>query len=153
MTDTITVTGIVATAPRHVVTSEGLPITNFRLASTQRKFDRKENKWVDSDTNWYTISSFRQLAANAAACVVKGQRVIVTGRLRIREWAKDERNGLSIDIEADAIGHDLTWGTSTYARTITSTADDDAAIAEPGTSTEQSSESSVVSQDSAPVPF
>jgi single-strand DNA-binding protein len=153
MTDTITVTGIVATPPRHVVTSEGLPITNFRLASTQRKFDRKENKWIDADTNWYTISSFRQLAANAAICVVKGQRVIVTGRLRIREWSKDERNGLSIDIEADAIGHDLAWGTSTYARTITSAGEDDAVPAEPGTAAEQSSESSVVSQDSAPVPF
>ena len=40
MTDTITLTGLVATTPRHLVTSEGLPITSFRLASTQRRYDR-----------------------------------------------------------------------------------------------------------------
>lgn len=33
MSDRITITGLVATQPRHIVTSEGLPITSFRLAS------------------------------------------------------------------------------------------------------------------------
>ena len=48
MPDQITLTGIVATPPKHIVTSEGLQITSFRLASTQRKFDRVEQKWVDA---------------------------------------------------------------------------------------------------------
>lgn len=149
MTETITITGIVATEPKHVVTSEGLPITNFRLASTQRKFNKKENKWEDADTNWYTVSAFRQLAANAAVCLARGQRVLVTGRIRIREWSKDDRKGISIDVEADAIGHDLTWGTSTYARTIVSPSE----ASVPEDADEPSSESSVASQDSVPVPF
>jgi len=144
MTETITVTGVVATEPRHVVTSEGLPITNFRLASTQRRFDRNEQKWVDADTNWYTVSSFRQLAANVAASVAKGERVIVTGRLRVRDWAKDDRKGSSIDVEAESIGHDLFWGTSTFARSISAVEQ---------TTTEQSSESTAASQESEPVPF
>ena len=42
MPDAITLTGLVATNPRHLVTSEGLPITSFRLASTQRRFDRSQ---------------------------------------------------------------------------------------------------------------
>ena len=40
MIDTLAVSGIVATTPRHIVTSEGLAITSFRLASTQRRFDK-----------------------------------------------------------------------------------------------------------------
>ena len=36
----ITVTGLVATTPRHLVTADNLPITSFRLASSQRRFDR-----------------------------------------------------------------------------------------------------------------
>ena len=36
MSDEITLTGLVATAPRHLVTSEGLQITFFRLATTAR---------------------------------------------------------------------------------------------------------------------
>ena len=31
MTDNITLRGLVATTPRHIVTSEGLAITSFRL--------------------------------------------------------------------------------------------------------------------------
>ncbi len=49
MSDTITLTGLVATTPRHLVTSTGLPITTFRLASTQRRYDRAQQKWVDGD--------------------------------------------------------------------------------------------------------
>lgn len=122
MADNITLTGIVATDPRHVVTSEGLAITSFRLASAQRRFDRSQERWVDGDTNWYTVTAFRQLALNSSLSVKKGERVIVTGRLRIREWQNGDRNGVNIDIEADALGHDLAWGSSTFSRSISGAA-------------------------------
>jgi single-strand DNA-binding protein len=118
MTDTITLTGLVATIPRHVVTSEGLPITSFRLASTQRRYDRGQQKWIDGETNWYTITSFRQLATNAILSVQKGQRVVVTGRLRLRDWQKEEKNGTNVEIDADALGHDLSWGSAVFTRSV-----------------------------------
>jgi single-strand DNA-binding protein len=120
MPDTITITGLVATLPRHILTSEGLSITSFRLASTQRRFDRSQERWIDGETNWYTITSFRQLALNCSTSIEKGQRVLVTGRLRIREWDNGERVGTTIDIEADSIGHDLSWGTASFSRSIVS---------------------------------
>jgi single-strand DNA-binding protein len=120
MTDTITLTGFVATAPNHLVTGEGLPITSFRLASSQRRFDRSRNSWVDGGTNWYTVTAFRQLAMNANSCIKKGERVIVTGRLRIREWTAGEKSGTNIEVDADAIGHDLGWGTAAFTRSISS---------------------------------
>lgn len=119
MTDTITLTGLVATVPRHLVTAEGLPITSFRLASTQRRYDRRAGVWVDGDTNWYTVSCFRQLAIHAATSIVKGDRVMASGRLRIRDWNSGERSGTTIEVEADALGHDLVWGNSTFTRTVT----------------------------------
>lgn len=118
MTDSITISGFVATPPRHVVTETGLKITSFRLASNQRRFDRQKNQWVDGETNWYTVSTFRQLAENTATSVKKGERVIVTGRVRIRDWTGEQKSGTSIEVEADALGHDLTWGVSTFARRI-----------------------------------
>jgi len=121
MTDTITLTGLVATTPRHLVTSEGLSITSFRLASTPRRFDRSRDRWVDGDTNWYTITCFRQLAINVSGSVLKGDRVVVTGRLRIRDWSSGEKAGTNIEVDADAVGHDLTWGTTTFSRSISST--------------------------------
>lgn len=122
MTDLITLTGLVATTPRHIVTSEGLSITSFRLASSQRRYDRSAERWIDGETNWYTITSFRQLALNSATSIQKGQRVLVTGKLRIREWDNGERVGTTVDIEAESIGHDLSWGTSTFSRSIATSA-------------------------------
>lgn len=116
MTDTITLTGLVATTPRHLVTGTGLPITTFRLASTQRRYDRGQQKWVDGDTNWFTITSFRQLATNVVGSVQKGQRVVVTGRLRIRDWESDDKKGTNVEVDADALGHDLSWGSSVFTR-------------------------------------
>lgn len=120
MTDTITLTGLVATVPRHLITGEGLPITSFRLASAQRRFDRGTSRWIDGDTNWYTVTTFRQLAVNSATSISKGQRVVVAGRLRIREWDSGEKTGTTVDVEADAIGHDLAWGTTSFTRSISS---------------------------------
>ena len=129
MSDHLTITGLVATQPRHIVTSEGLPITSFRLASTQRRFDRGQEKWIDGETNWYTITAFRQLAIHAAGSIEKGQRVVLSGRLRIREWENGERTGTTIDIEVDALGHDLAWGTSAFTRSITTSSSKDATAA------------------------
>ena len=120
MTDTISITGFVASDPKVIVTSEGLNITSFRLASNQRRYSKAQNAWVDGDTNWYTVSCFRQLAVNAAGSVQRGERVVVAGRLRIREWQSGEKAGISIEIEADALGHDLAWGTASYTRNVTS---------------------------------
>jgi single-strand DNA-binding protein len=116
LSDIITLTGIVGTEPRAVTTAEGLAITSFRLASTQRRFDKSQEKWVDGETNWYSITTFRQLATNAAVSVKKGERILVTGRLRIREWESGGKVGTNIDIEAEALGHDLSWGTANFSR-------------------------------------
>ena len=118
MSELISVAGLVATTPRHLVTQDGLPITSFRLASSQRRFDRNENKWIDGETNWFTITAFRNLAVNSSTSVSKGDRIVVTGKLRVRDWDNGERAGTSVEVEADAIGHDLSWGSAVFTRTI-----------------------------------
>lgn len=118
MTTLITVNALVATTPRHLVTGEGMPITSFRIAESNRRFDRSQNKWVDGETNWYTVTAFRQLAVNASLAISKGDRIIVTGKLLVRDWDNGERAGTSVEIEADSIGHDLSWGTSVFTRTV-----------------------------------
>ncbi len=120
MTEQITVSGLVATSPRHLVTPDGLPITSFRLAAAHRRYDKAARRWIESDTNWFTVSSFRQLATNSSSSLNKGDRVVVTGKLKIRDWDNGDRSGTSVEIEADAIGHDLRWGTAEFVRTTVS---------------------------------
>ena len=110
----------------NIKTVAGLPITSFRLASTQRRYDRGAQKWIDAETNWYTVTTFRQLAINIVGSIEKGQRVVVTGRLRVRDWQTGDRAGTNVEIDADAVGHDLAWGTAVYTRSVASTIAHDA---------------------------
>jgi single-strand DNA-binding protein len=118
MSENFTVSGLVATTPRHLVTQEGLPITSFRLASSNRRYDRTKKAWVDGETNWFTITSFRQLAINSATSISKGDRIVASGRLKVRDWDNGERSGTSVEIEADCLGPDLSWGTAEFTRTV-----------------------------------
>jgi single-strand DNA-binding protein len=118
MTDLVTVTGFVGNDPRHNVTDAG-------LASTRRYFDRAKGEWADGETNWYSVAAFRQLAVNAAVSVSKGDRVVVHGRLRVRPWETGEKSGTAVEIDADAIGHDLSWGRTEVTRTAAARAADD----------------------------
>lgn len=114
--DNITIVGNVATPPELKHTGSGVPITTFRVASGLRRFDPETRTWSDSGTNWYTVSVFRNLADHAYKSLQRGDRVILTGRLRLREWDNGTRRGTAIEIDADAIGHDLLWGTSTFVK-------------------------------------
>lgn len=120
MNDTVTILGRVAGDPTRNQTTTGTPVINFRVASPQRRYDQRSQTWIDTGTNSYNVSAFRQLAEHAKASLHSGDGVIVTGRLRIREWESNGRRGTSADIDADAIGHDLRWGASAYvkARTV-----------------------------------
>ena len=116
MNERITVSGIIGTDPRKTTTNKGVPVMSFRLASSQSHFDRFKNEWVDEETNWFSVTAYRQLASNAAQSLHKGEHVIVTGRVHVRKWTNAERSGTSVDIEADVVAHDLTWYTTTAVR-------------------------------------
>lgn len=116
MSDTITITGNIATPPEFKRTPAGVAITTFRVASAQRRYDRATGVWTDSGTNWYTVSAFRGLADHAFQSLSKGDRVILTGRLRLREWENGTRRGISVEVDAEALGHDLLWGTTTFQK-------------------------------------
>jgi single-strand DNA-binding protein len=112
----IAVSGLVATTPRHLVTQDGLPITSFRLAST---FDKVNPDGTTTTTNnWYTITSFRQLAINAAGSISKGDKIVVSGELYVRDWDNGERTGTSVEIDADSIGLDLSFGIGSLQRIV-----------------------------------
>lgn len=117
MTDTIAITGFIATDPRESSTDSGRMITSFRMASVGRKFNRQSGAWEDTQPNWYTVNCFQKLAQHAAQSLVKGDRILVRGRMRIRDWDNGERSGTAVEIDADSIGHDLLFGTSSFERT------------------------------------
>ena len=114
----IQVIGNVASDVRFNSTAEGIPVASFRLAATERKFDRSQSRWVDGDVNWYTVSCWRALGENVTESINKGDPIFVVGRLNVRNWEREERSGTTLDITAELIGHDLSRGTAKFQRGI-----------------------------------
>ncbi|WP_251093426.1 single-stranded DNA-binding protein [Streptomyces sp. Caat 7-52] len=117
MNETIVcVVGNVATQPLYRELAAG-PSARFRLAVTARYWDREKSAWTDGHTNFFTVWANRQLAVNVAACVEVGQPVVVQGRLKVRTEAREgQQQWASADIDAVAIGHDLSRGTALFQR-------------------------------------
>ena len=116
MSDTITITGNIVAAPQQRQLPHGGQVTSFSVASTHRRFDAAQKEWVDQYTNFYDVQAFRTLGEHAFQSLRGGQRVVVVGRQRLREWESGEKRGKSLEIEADAVGHDLLWGTTVFTK-------------------------------------
>lgn len=118
MSDTIVIRGFTASNPTLAALPNGVPVVNFRLASTPRWQDAT-GTWKEGTTNWYTIKAYRRLAQNIAVSVQKGQPLVISGRQRINRWNREDgTQGTTVEIDAQGIGHDLSYGTSSFARTV-----------------------------------
>ncbi|MBB3158440.1 single-strand DNA-binding protein [Microbacterium proteolyticum] len=117
MSDHITLVGNIVGDIEQRATRAGGSVAAFRLAVGERRLDKERGEWVDAHTNYYSISVFGELGANALRSLRKGERVVLSGRLRLREWETETKRGVSADVVADAIGHDLRWGTTRFDRT------------------------------------
>lgn len=123
MQDTITLRGRIATEPSERTTHTGVTVVNFRLATTERRFDRSTGDWVDAHTNWYNVAVFGRQGTNVLQSTKKGNPVVVHGRQRIRDWSTEDRSGTSVDVVAEAVGLDLNYGTCAYNKTVVVRAD------------------------------
>jgi single-strand DNA-binding protein len=113
----ITVIGFVAAEPHYEVLSSGTSLMSLRIGSTPRRFDRDLGQWRDEESMFLTVTCWRALAGNLQECDLKrGDPVIVTGRLRIREYVKDGQSRFSAQIEATTVGHDLSRGVARLQR-------------------------------------
>ncbi|MDH6127823.1 single-stranded DNA-binding protein [Kitasatospora sp. GP82] len=110
----VTMVGNVASTVSYAETPAGVPVANFRMAATERRYDRSAGDWVDGDTNWVTVVAWRWLAANVVSSLSKGDPVVVSGRLRIREWGEEGKRRSAVEIDARVVGHDLARGTAAF---------------------------------------
>ncbi len=117
MNDTnLTVIGNIVDEPRTRKTQNGHVVSNFRVATTSRRFDREHQRYVDNQTLYVNVSTWRGMAENVHESLHKGQPVIVTGRYYMREYTVNEQVRTSYELEATAVGHDLARGVSRFER-------------------------------------
>ncbi|MCG7528142.1 single-stranded DNA-binding protein [Streptomyces sp. OfavH-34-F] len=113
----VTLVGNAATAVEFRETATG-GMARFRFAVTPRRWDRAKEAWADGHTSFYTVWAWRTLAANLAGSVSVGEPLVVHGRLKVREEEVDGQRRTFVDIEAVAVGHDLTRGTAAFRRAL-----------------------------------
>lgn len=117
MNDIITtVIGNAVTDVSLRTTSTGASVASFRIASNSRRFDKSTNTWLEQDPSYLSITAWSQLAENVALSVHKGQPLVVTGKLKVKQWQDAEKSGTNVEIDATAIGHDLNRGTSEFTK-------------------------------------
>lgn len=103
----ITVSGYLGADPELKFTANGTAMVKMNLGVTDR-VKQADGSWSDGDTMWLNVIGWRQLAENAAESLVKGSRVIVTGKLKSRSYEKqDGTKGVSYEITAEDIGPSL----------------------------------------------
>src|SRR6266545_6532235 len=101
--------------PELRFTGNGTAVANLRVAVTQRI--QQDGTWRDGETSFFKVNAWRDQAEHLADSLGKGDRVMVTGRLRQRSWETPEGDKRSVtEIEADEVGASLKFATAKVER-------------------------------------
>lgn len=112
----ITVVGNLVSDPEQKDV-KGQKLARLRVATNERK-KTPEGDWVDGETTYIDISCWRKLA-EATTSLKKGQKIIVYGKLKGREYSrKDGTKAYGYEVEATDLGTHL------FSKTVTKTEPD-----------------------------
>jgi single-strand DNA-binding protein len=75
--------------PETRFTQAGQPVTNFRIATSERWTGRDGQ--AQERTEWHRIVAFGRLAETCRDYLSKGRQVYVEGRIQTRQW--EDRDG------------------------------------------------------------
>ncbi|NEE38380.1 single-stranded DNA-binding protein [Streptomyces sp. SID7982] len=117
-TTPVTIVGNLTDDPELRFTPSGAAVGRFSVAVNRRTYDRQANEWREAGTDFHRVTVWRSLAENVAETLTKGMRVMVVGDLKQRSW-NDEKSGekrFAWEIEASAVGPDLTFATAKVAK-------------------------------------
>jgi single-strand DNA-binding protein len=124
----ITIRGNLAEAPELHTSGTGQATVRLLVAVESRRREAS-GEWVDGPTSWYTVVARDRLATNLAKTALKGDQLLIHGRLEEREWTTDAGQTRSVwEITADDVGLSLrpharggaiqTWTTVTEEKPV-----------------------------------
>ena len=111
----VTVRGWVGAEPRLYANTDAasgndisVSSATFSLGVTPRNWNRRENRFMDGPTSWYSIRCYGALAQNVHQSVHKGAPLLVRGRIGTRQYT--DKQGVSRTLQvvfADSVAIDL----------------------------------------------
>lgn len=90
--------------PELKFTPNGHAIVRFRMAVTERRFNRETSQWEDGSSLFIDVDAWRQLAeAFMSAKPVRGMEVRVEGSLRISSYERDGERRYRTYVDATSV--------------------------------------------------
>jgi len=117
MSNATVLSGNLTRDPEIRYTREGRASATFGLAVNRRWQQRGSDEWEES-VSFFDVVCWRELAENVALSLVKGSRVVVSGRLEQDTWEvpdTGERRS-RVEIVADDVGPSLKFATAEITR-------------------------------------
>ena len=112
----ITIAGNLTADPELRFTPQGKPCAACQVAVNKR-VKQPDGSWGDGPTSYYRCTAWGQLAEHVAESLTKGARVIVQGRLEIREYeTRDGQRRVAAEIQVDDVGPSLRFATAQAER-------------------------------------
>ncbi len=109
----ITVIGNMVNDPELRYTPAGDAVASFRVASTPRFRDNATGEWKDGDSLFLSCNIWRQAAENVAETLQRGMRVLVTGRLKQRQYETREGEKRTVyEVEVEDVGPSLRYASA-----------------------------------------
>lgn len=113
----ITIVGNICNEVDLRFTPSGAAVANFTVASTPRTYNKSKGEWEDGDALFLRCSIWKEQAEHVAESLVRGQRVIVQGRLKQRSFeTREGEKRIVVEVEVDEIGPSLRYGTAKFSK-------------------------------------
>ncbi len=98
----IMIVGYLGRDPELRYTTQGTPVCDFSIATTERRKDKAGD--VQESTTWFRVSLFGRQAEVASQYLTKGRQVYVEGQLSQREYTdKDGVARTSLEVRGSEI--------------------------------------------------
>jgi len=94
----ISLIGNLGRDPEVRYTQDGLAVTNFSMAVSEKFKEKGESK---ERTLWFKVTAFGKLGEICGQYLTKGKQVYIEGRLQTSEWTdKEGNNRFSLEVVA-----------------------------------------------------
>ena len=107
MSTAVTLTGTLGQDPELRFTQAGKAVVSLSMV-TSKSVKGDDGKWQDTETTWWRVTAWDQMAENCAETLQKGDPVIVVGRTFMETF--EDKSGVerqSLKVSAFNVGLDL----------------------------------------------
>lgn len=92
----------------------GDAVLNFRAKAQDRTWNAEKKEFENGKSLWVRVTVWRKLAENVAESIVKGDNVVLSGKLYTREYEQDGQKKETLELEATEVGASLRFRTTPH---------------------------------------